>query len=88
MLSGFVLAVILRIVLTNEFISGLFSPAQAFTVQELADLNIALTTGVLFVFCTAWYFSTMFFNKREDKAYARQVDMYVRRLGDSPIRVC
>lgn len=76
MLFGFILAIILRIVLTHDFINFLFSPLEEFTGQELSDLNIAITTGVLFVACTAWYFSSMLFYKRETKAYEEQVDAF------------
>ena len=84
MLLGFILAIVLRIVLTNEFISSLFSPERVFAGQELQDLNIALTTGVLFVFCTSWFFSSMFFYKREKKEYIKQVDEFFVEM-DTPI---
>ena len=67
MLFGFVIAIILRVVLSHEFITSLFSQGMTFTVQELNDLNIAITTGVLFASCTAWYFGSMFFYKLESQ---------------------
>lgn len=76
MLVGFILAIVLRIVLTKDFISSLFSPQVAFTGQEINDLNIAITTGVLFAVCTIWYFASMLFYKYETKTYEKQVEKF------------
>lgn len=76
MLFGFVLAIILRIILTEDFISSLFSPAIGFTAQEIGDLNIAITTGVLFLVCTGWYFTSILFYRKEAVAYEKQVDAF------------
>ncbi len=76
MVFGFALAIMLRVILTPDFISSLFSPQTAFTGQELNDLNIAITTGVLFAACTAWYFASMLFYKWETKAYETQVEAF------------
>ncbi|MDX2432582.1 MAG: hypothetical protein QNK35_16705 [Bacteroides sp.] len=84
MLVGFILAIVLRIVLTDDFISSLFSPERAFTGQELADLNIAITTGMLFVTCTAWYFGSILFNRGKDISYEKQVDEFFNEM-DTPI---
>jgi len=76
MVFGFALAIMLRVILTPDFISSLFSPQTAFTGQELNDLNIAITTGVLFAACSAWYFASMLFYKWETKAYEMQVEAF------------
>lgn len=81
MLFGFVLAILLRIILTDQFISSQFSPQSSFTAQELSDLNIAITTGILFVACTAWYFSTMFFYNRLDSQYEEQVEAFFDEMN-------
>ena len=86
MLIGFILAIVLRIVLTPDFISSLFLPLDPFTGQELSDLNIAITTGVLFVVCTVWYFSSMLFYKRETEAYEKQVEKFFVEM-DTPINM-
>ncbi len=86
MLIGFVLAIALRIILTNDFISSLFSPQTVFTGQELNDLNIAITTGVLFVACTAWYFASMLFYKKGNKTYEAQVDAFFVEMN-TPIQM-
>ena len=74
MLVGFALAIFLRITLTDEFISSQFSTRSSFTLQELNDLNIAITTGMLFLVCTIWYFSTMLFYPHVDPTYEQQVE--------------
>lgn len=81
MLCGFILAIILRVILTHDFINDLFSPQVSFTAQELNDLNIAITTGVLFIACTAWYFASMFFYKGETKAYEQQVETFFDEIN-------
>lgn len=81
MLFGFILAISLRIILTHEFISSLFSPQAAFTAQELSDLNIAITTGLLSVACTSWYFASMLFYKWETKAYEQRVDAFFSEMN-------
>lgn len=86
MLMGFILAIILRIILKDEFISSLFSPVKAFTGQELDDLNIAITTGVLFVACTTWYFGSILFNRKGDTAYEKQVDQFFVEMA-TPINM-
>lgn len=86
MLIGFALAISLRIILTHDFISSLFSPQMEFTGQELSDLNIAITTGVLFVACTVWYFASMLFYKWETQAYKIQVEAFFVEMN-TPIRM-
>jgi len=86
MLLGFILAIVLRIVLKDEFISSLFSPERGFTGQELNDLDIALNAGILFTFCTSWFFGSMFFYKRENKAYTKQVDEFFVEMA-TPINM-
>ena len=76
MVIGFLFALLLKFSLTPEFISGLFSPGQAFNRQELDDLRIALTTGLLGTVCTGWFFLTMLFYKHEGTVYAKQVDEF------------
>lgn len=52
---GFATAIALRFVLTPSFIQGLWGAEPALSPRELGDLNIAITTGVLLVVCTAWF---------------------------------
>ncbi|MCK5922377.1 MAG: hypothetical protein KAG66_15635 [Methylococcales bacterium] len=74
---GSATAVLLRVVLNKPFINRLFSPESSFGEQEFADLNIALTTGVLAGICISWYFLTMlFYRSGKNESYARQVDEF------------
>ena len=50
--------------------------AGALNAQELGDTNIALTTGILFVVCTAWYFFTMFFAKVDSEDYRHSDEFF------------
>lgn len=73
---GLIFSVILRLVLTEPFINRVFSPATPFSPRELADLDIAITTGVLLAVCISWFISTMLFLRREDRAHADQVGRF------------
>jgi Na+/proline symporter len=77
---GFIIAIILRIILSDEFISSLFARGIPYTGQELNDLNIAITTGFLFVTCTAWYFSSVLFYRKDSKEYVQQVDSFFAEM--------
>jgi hypothetical protein len=80
MVFGFILAIIVRIVLNDEFINSLFPRNTPFTGQELNDLNIAITTGFLFVTCTAWFFSSVFFYRKSARQYVQQVDDFFMEM--------
>ncbi len=78
---GSVTAVILRVVLNEPFIVRLFSPQIPFGTQEITDLNIALTTGTLFVVCVGWYFLTGLFYKSSKSSYVAQVDEFFEEMN-------
>ncbi|MCE5186355.1 MAG: hypothetical protein LLF76_09545 [Planctomycetaceae bacterium] len=80
MAIGFAFSVLLRFVLTPEFLSWIFRPEQPFSQQELGDLNIAMTTGVLFAVCILWYFGTMFFYRQRPVEYVKQVDHFFEEM--------
>jgi len=67
MVVGFVVAVVLRIVLTDAFLVKVFSPAMPFSAREFADLSIAITTAVLLSSCILWFFGTMLWYRGEDR---------------------
>jgi len=81
MAVGFTVSVLLRFVLTNQLLTHLFSPATPFSPRELGDLNIALTTAVLFAVCISWFFLTMLFYRREDRAYVEQVEQFFKDMN-------
>lgn len=80
MAVGFTFSVLLRFVLTDPFCNGMFSPATPFSPRELGDLNIAVTTAVLFTVCISWFFGTMLFYRREDRAYVAQVEQFFKDM--------
>jgi len=86
MAAGMVPSIALRIILRDaahqaSFFNWLFSPASPFSTQEIKDLNIGFTTGVLFFVCTAWYFATMLFYRKDRKAYVKQVDDFFDEMN-------
>jgi len=76
MLVGFIVAAVLRVVLTDAFLERVFSPATPFSPRELADLNIAITTAVLLAGCTLWFFGTMLCYRRGESACEEQVTQF------------
>jgi SSS family solute:Na+ symporter len=86
MAAGMVPSIILRIILRDaehqaSFFNAIFSPASPFSAQEIKDLNIGFTTGVLFFICTAWYFGTMLFYRKDKKEYVKQVDDFFTEMN-------
>jgi SSS family solute:Na+ symporter len=76
MAVGFAFSILLRFTLKPELFNSLFSPSSPFNKQELADLNIATTTVVLFAVCISWFFMTMLFYKKNNPEYDKQVDEF------------
>jgi SSS family solute:Na+ symporter len=77
MVIGFIFSILLRFVLTiPKLFDNLLSPESPFNKQELADLNIATTTAVLFFVCTTWFFITMLFYKKTYPQYDKQVNEF------------
>ncbi len=86
MAAGMIPSIAMRIILRDteharNFFSAIFPTAVAFNDQEISDLNIGFTTAVLFVVCTAWYFGTMLFYKKENKEYVEQVDDFYAEMN-------
>lgn len=80
MVIGFTFSIVLRFVLTPEFFNAFFRPDQPFNTQELGDLNIAMTTAVLFTVCIAWYLLTMLFYRPQPAAYVERVDAFFEEM--------
>ena len=82
MAIGFMFSVLLRLVLRQPyFLDHLFSPSKPFSALESADLQVAVTTAVLFSVCISWYFCTMLFYRKDDHAYADQVDKFFKEMN-------
>lgn len=81
LVTGFAVAVALRFILVGDFIQNLFNPAVPFNSNEVGDLNIALTTGILFVVCTSVYMVSMLFYKNTSLEYRKQVDEFFEQMN-------
>lgn len=81
MVAGFVMSVTVRFVLTQEFMQNLWGREVPLTDRELGDLNIALTTGSIFLACNAWFFFSMLFYNRSKQDYRERVDAFFVELN-------
>ncbi|MDF7799307.1 hypothetical protein P4C99_07510 [Pontiellaceae bacterium B1224] len=81
MIIGFIVSVIDRFALTDEFMQRIWGQVEPLTKRELGDLNIALTTGTIFFACTAWFFFTMLFHKYSHAEYKEEVDHFFKEMN-------
>ncbi len=83
MVVGFLMSVVLQIGFTSwgwlDLLRDSWEPAL--NGQEVGDLKIAITTGVLFLSCTVWFFFTMLFYKGSSPEYRKQVDEFVEEMN-------
>ncbi len=100
MLAGFVPAAILGLLFkvdqvikwlwqnsemtTDDVIRKIWQTADL-SHREIADLKIAITTGVVAVICTGWFFFTMLFYRKGEKPYVDQVDAFFKDMA-TPIQ--
>lgn len=84
MLLGLIFSFILRMILKPDFIQGLvgrfFTLDAPLSAREMDDLNIAITTAVLFAVCVSWFFLTMLFYREKNKRHTRQVDDFFEEM--------
>lgn len=52
---------------------------------EIGDLKITITTGVVAVVCTGWFFLTMLFYRKDEKPYVDEVNSFFKDM-DRPIQ--
>ncbi|MDF7808680.1 hypothetical protein P4E94_14615 [Pontiellaceae bacterium B12219] len=81
MIIGFIVSVIDRFALTDEFMQRIWGQVEPLTKRELGDLNIALTTGTIFFACTVWFFFTMLFHKYSHQEYKEEVDHFFKEMN-------
>ena len=87
---GFAMSILLRILFTidkgNDFVwlRGLWSSGEPLTKREIGDLNIAITTAVLFTVCAGWFLFSMLFYKKSKKEYVDRVEEFFTEM-DTPI---
>jgi len=78
MVVGFGVSIVLHIGFTQfglmEAFSNTFYPDAPLNTQESGDLKIAMTTVVIFLCCSVWFFSTRLFYKHSNLEYRKQVD--------------
>jgi Na+/proline symporter len=76
MVVGLVFSGVLRFVLTEPFLNRVFSPETPFSPRELADLDIAITTGALLAVCSSWFVGSMLIHRRDDRIRADEVGRF------------
>lgn len=80
MLVGLIFSLGMRFVLTPDniqaWISNMVLLKEPLNPRELGDMNIAITTAVLFLVCIAWFFVTKLFYNSRDTQYIKQVDAF------------
>jgi Na+/proline symporter len=85
MVAGFVASVALHIAVTQfglmEMISNTFYANAPLNAQESGDLKIAMTTTVITVTCTVWFFATRLFYKHTSEEYREQVDDFFTEMN-------
>ncbi len=85
MIVGFGVSVFLNVGFTQwgwlNYIRDNWDANSPLNGQEIGDLKIAFTTGVIFLACTGWFFFTRFFYKESDTEYIKQVDAFVEEMN-------
>lgn len=99
MLAGFIAAMGLRLMFWDKFLQflwknpemtskdllGMLWRGAELRAQEIDDLNLAITMGVIAVASVGWFFFTMLFYRKDDKQYIEQVDRFFKDMN-TPIR--
>jgi SSS family transporter len=84
MVVGFVVSVVLHIGFTTlgwlDVIQNTWF-ATPLNGQELGDMKITVTTGVIFISCSVWFFFTMLFHKYSSPEYNKQVDEFIEEMN-------
>lgn len=62
--------------MTGDHLVRLIWQSPDLNAQEIGDLKIAVTTGVVAAVCFGWFFMTMLFYRRNEKPYVDQVDKF------------
>lgn len=83
---GFAASLLLHFALNPDRIQALFSTRLPLKKQELGDLNIAVTTAVLFAVCTGWFLlSTLWARKRRPEEVASTEEFF--RQMNTPVNL-
>ncbi|MDF7808071.1 hypothetical protein P4E94_11525 [Pontiellaceae bacterium B12219] len=81
MVAGFVMAVIAKFGFTKAWMQQVWGQHEVLSKYESADLNLALTTGSIFIVCVIFYFASMLFYKDEKSEYTEQVETFFEELN-------
>jgi SSS family solute:Na+ symporter len=81
MVGGFVMAAIAKFGFTKDWLQSIWGQETPLSNYELADLNLALTTGSIFIVCNIVYFGSMLFYKDEKSEYTERVDDFFVELN-------
>ncbi|WP_136080903.1 sodium:solute symporter family transporter [Pontiella desulfatans] len=81
MVGGFIMAAIAKFGFTHEWMQGIWGQEAALSKYELADLNLALTTGSIFIVCNIIYFASMLFHKNVKPEYSERVEAFFEELN-------
>lgn len=74
MVAGFIASIAARFLFTHEFMQNIWGDGVPLTARELGDLNIALTTGLVFSASFFWFLFSMLFYKGSSPEYVKDVD--------------
>jgi len=100
MLAGFIPALIIGLLfqvdgvvqflwqdpsMTSNALIGMICHVPDLNPREIGDLKIILTTGVVTVICCGWFFFSMLFYRKDNKAYVEQVDKFFKDM-ETPIQ--
>lgn len=81
MVAGFVASMASRFLFANENLQALWGREMELTPRELGDLNIALTTGTVFLATFLWFLFSMLFYKGASKEYREDVDKFFTEMN-------
>ncbi len=81
MVAGFIASIASRFMFTPEKLESLWGQGAELTARELGDLNIALTTGTVFLATFVWFLFSMLFYKGTSAAYRKQVDHFFDEMN-------
>lgn len=67
--------------MTTDDVIKMIWGAGDLNAREIGDLKIAITTGVVAIVCTGWFFLTMLFYRKDEKPYVEQVDTFFKDMA-------
>jgi solute:Na+ symporter, SSS family len=71
--------------MTTDEVIRIIWRASDLNPREIGDLKIAITTAMVALVCTGWFFLTMLFYRKDKKPYVDQVDDFFKEMA-TPIQ--